>query len=122
MQGLWDILYLKRKTMSNQLIYLSIIAASLGTYFCRAFGVFSAKKLSVDSPVFLWIKCVSIGVISAVIARIVLFPAGLLSESTSLNRILCTLIALTIYFSFKKNVLLAVLSSAFCFGILNHFF
>ncbi|MEK9716926.1 MAG: AzlD domain-containing protein [Pelagibacteraceae bacterium] len=107
--------------MSNQLIYLSILVASLGTYFCRAFGVLSARNISPNSPVFNWIKCVSIGVISAVIARIILFPAGILGESTSFSRIVCTLIALGVYFYFKKNVLLAVLSSAICFGILNHF-
>jgi branched-subunit amino acid transport protein len=107
--------------MSNQFIYLSILVASVGTYFCRAFGVFSARKISTDSPIFNWIKCVSIGVISAVIARIILFPVGILSEATSMSRIICTLIALVIYFSFKKNVILAVSVSAISFALINHF-
>ena len=66
--------------MSSQFIYLSILAASLGTYFCRAFGVYSARNISTNSPVFHWIKCVSIGVISAVIARIILFPEGIIMK------------------------------------------
>ena len=107
--------------MSSQFIYLSILAASLGTYFCRAFGVYSARNISTASPVFHWIKCVSIGVISAVIARIILFPEGILGEATSFSRISCTIIALVIYFSFKKNVLLAVIVSAISFALINHY-
>ena len=107
--------------MTNQFIILSILVASLGTYFCRAFGVFSATNIKPDSQIFNWIKCVSIGVISAVIAKIILFPVGILNEASSLNRIVCTLIALAVYFSFKKNVILAVTSSAVCFAILHQF-
>jgi len=107
--------------MSNQFIYLSIIVASVATYFCRAFGMFSARNIKTDSQIFLWIRCISIAVISAVIARIVLFPVGILSESTSLNRITCTLVVLVVYFAFKKNVVLAVSSSVICFILINHF-
>ena len=67
--------------MSSQFIYLSILVASVGTYFCRAFGMFSAKNIKVDSPIFHWIRCVSMAVIAAVIARIVFFPVGILTES-----------------------------------------
>ena len=107
--------------MSNQLIYISILVASLGTYFCRAFGVFSAKNITPNSPIFHWIRCVSIAVISAVITRIILFPAGMLEDASLLNRALCTLIALVIFFSLKKNVILSVVTSATCFVILNKF-
>ena len=107
--------------MSNQFIYLSILVATLGTYFCRAFGVFSAKNIKADSQIFNWIKCVSIAVISAVIARIILFPVGVLSETDTTVRIISTIILLAVYFSFKKNVILAVLTSAICFVLLNHY-
>jgi branched-subunit amino acid transport protein len=107
--------------MSNQFIYLSILVASVGTYFCRAFGVFSARNIKTDSEIFHWIRCVSIAIISAVIARIILFPVGILSETSTSVRIVCTLILLVVYFSFKKNVIFAVSSSAICFVLLNHF-
>jgi hypothetical protein len=70
--------------------------------------MFSAKNIKVDSPIFHWIRCVSMAVIAAVIARIVFFPVGILTESTMLVRIVCTLI------------ILAVSSSTICFVILNH--
>ena len=107
--------------MSSQFIYLSIIVASLGTYFCRAFGVFSSKNIKPESPIFDWIRCVSIAVIAAVITRIILFPVGILEEASLLNRIICTLIALGFFFSFKRNIILSVLISATCFIILNKY-
>jgi branched-subunit amino acid transport protein len=89
--------------MTANFIYLSILVASIATYACRAFGVFSSKNLSVDSPIFHWIKCISVGIISAVIAKIILFPVGLLSETTSISRIASTLVAIAVYFLFKKK-------------------
>lgn len=107
--------------MSSQFIYLSIIIASLGTYFCRAFGVLSSKNIKTNSPIFNWIRCVSLAVISAVITRIIIFPVGILEETTILLRIFCTIIVLVVYFSFKKNVILAVFTSSAFFILLNKF-
>jgi branched-subunit amino acid transport protein len=107
--------------MTANFIYLSIAVASLATYFCRGFGVFSAKNLSTDSPMFHWIKCISVGIISAVIAKIILFPVGLLSETTSISRIASTLVAIAVYFIFKKNVLLSVFLSTATFLLINFY-
>jgi branched-subunit amino acid transport protein len=107
--------------MTTNFIYLSIVLASAATYFCRAFGIFSAKNLSVDSSVFQWIKCISIGIISAVIAKIILFPAGLLAETSSSSRLFATAVAIAIYFLFKKNVLLSVFVSTMTFVIINFY-
>jgi branched-subunit amino acid transport protein len=107
--------------MTANFIYLSILVASIATYACRAFGVFSSKNLSVDSPIFHWIKCISVGIISAVIAKIILFPVGLLSETTSISRIVSTLVAIAVYFLFKKNVLLSVFVSTATFLLINFY-
>ena len=108
--------------MTTNFIYLAIFAASVATYLCRALGVFSSKNLSTDSPIFHWINCVSIGVISAVITKIILFPAGLLSETTFGSRIIATLVAVVVYFLFKQNVLLSVFVSTITFLILIFIF
>ena len=114
-------LFLEKKNMTANFIYLAIFAASVATYLCRALGVFSSKNLSTDSPIFHWIKCVSIGVISAVITKIILFPAGLLSETTFGSRIIATLVAVVVYFLFKQNVLLSVFVSTITFLIINFY-
>ena len=107
--------------MTANFIYFSIFLASVATYFCRAFGIFSAKNVSVDSAIFQWIKCISIGIISAVIAKIILFPAGLLSETSSSSRLFSTGVAIAIYFLFKKNVLLSIFVSTMTFFFINFY-
>ncbi len=42
--------------MTSNYIYLSILVATVATYSCRAFGVFSSRNLSTESPIFHWIK------------------------------------------------------------------
>ena len=107
--------------MTANFIYFSIFLASIATYCCRAFGIFSAKNVSVDSAIFQWIKCISVGIISAVIAKIILFPAGLLAETSLSSRLFSTGVAIAIYFLFKKNMLLSIFVSTMTFIIINFY-
>ena len=43
--------------MTANTIYIAIFLATCATYLCRAMGVFSAKNINTNSPVFNWIKC-----------------------------------------------------------------
>ena len=108
--------------MTSNYIYLSILVATVATYSCRALGVFSSRNLWTDSPIFHWIKCVSIGIISAVITKIILFPSvGLLIESSLASRVISTLVALGVYFIFKKNVILSIFVSTMTFLLINFY-
>ena len=108
--------------MTSNYIYLSILVATVATYSCRAFGVFSSRNLSTESPIFHWIKCVSIGIISAVITKIILFPSvGLLIESSLASRVISTLVALGVYFLIKKNVILSIFVSTMTFLLINFY-
>ena len=108
--------------MTANTIYTAIFIATCATYLCRAIGVFSAKNINTDSPVFNWIKCVSIGIISAVIAKIILFPVGILSETESESRVIATLVTLLVYFLFKKNVIFGIFAGVVTFLLINFYF
>ncbi len=103
----------------NENIYIAIIIASIATYICRGLGVFSSSRLSVDSDLFELIKCISIGVIVAVIARIILFPVGLLEASPVYSRIIGVITLLFIYFVFNRNILLSTVMGAISFYFSN---
>ena len=79
--------------IDNQTIVLAIIVSAIATYFCRSMGVLFSSRLRIDSWIFDWIKCISIGIIVAVISKIIIFPEGIL-KSTSQRRI---------YISFHKE-------------------
>ena len=108
--------------MTANTIYIAIFLATCATYLCRAMGVFSAKNINTNSPVFNWIKCVSIGIISAVISKIILFPSGILSETESESRIVATIVTLLAYFLFKKNVIFGIFAGVTTFLPMNFYF
>ena len=101
-------------------IYTSLIVAAIATYFCRFMGVIFSSRLSPEGWLFDWIKCISIGIIVAVISKIIFFPEGFLEETSNFSRIISTISLLIIYFLFKRNILLAVILSTTIFTILNY--
>ena len=105
----------------EQSIYLSIFLASLVTYMCRALGVKLSNKINTESRFFDWIECISIGIIISVISKIIFFPEGLLEETLLSIRVFSILILIAVYFSFKKNILLAIVLSTIFFTSLHNF-
>ena len=103
----------------NENIYNAIILASIATYVCRAAGVVFSKKLNVNSDLFNWIECISMGIIISVISKIIFFPEGMLTETSLINRILTILFLLIIYFISKKNILISLVSSTIFFILIN---
>ena len=102
-------------------IMLAILVSSIATYLCRSLGVLFSAKLKVESWVFDWIKCISIGIIIAVISKIIIFPEGILKQTSLHTRIISTLVLLIIYYLSKKNILVSVLCSTLFFAIINYY-
>ena len=99
-------------------IYLAILVAAIATYFSRGSGVIFSKKIKVDSKVFHLISYISIGVIVAIISRIIIYPKGILAETNSLVRYCSVLVLILSYFITKKNVILSTSFSCFVFYLL----
>ncbi|MEP3277095.1 MAG: AzlD domain-containing protein [Stappiaceae bacterium] len=61
------------------------IAILIGGWFAtdiwRFLGVFAAGKLREDSEILLWVRAVATALVAGVIARLILFPTGFLSET-----------------------------------------
>ena len=102
-------------------IYLAILISAAATYFCRFLGVLCSSNLSQKSDLFDWIKCVSIGIIVAVISKIIFFPEGILANTSTISRVLSATILIICYYLFNKNIILSVTISTLFFGTLNYF-
>ena len=61
-------------------IVLAILITSLATYISRFLGVITSKKMKETSKIFKWFNCLAYSTLSALLARIVIFPAGALAE------------------------------------------
>ncbi len=107
--------------IDNQTIMLAIIVSSIATYFCRSMGVIFSSRLRIDSWIFDWIKCISIGIIVAVISKIIIFPEGILENTSKISRFLATVSLVIIYYFFGKNVLLSVSLGTAIFTILSFY-
>ena len=67
--------------VSSQIIILAIIATSLATFISRFMGALTSEKVSVKSKVFQWFNCVAYSTLAALLGRMIIFPAGVLSDS-----------------------------------------
>ena len=61
-------------------VLLAILATSLATYLSRFLGVITSKKVKENSKIFKWFNCLAYSTLSALLARIIIFPAGALIE------------------------------------------
>ena len=62
-------------------IVLAIIVTSIATYSSRFLGVLSSEKIKETSKIFVWFNCLAYSTLAALIARVVIFPYGILSET-----------------------------------------
>ncbi len=64
-QGMWE--------------WLALIAASIGTYVCRAVGVMLSGRVSQESEFFRWLSAVTYAMVAALTIRLIFLPVGMLS-------------------------------------------
>ncbi len=104
--------------MSNNILIV-IVVTSLATYLSRFLGVVSAEKIKETSKIFRWFNCLAYSTLAALIARIVIFPSGTLSEVDYLIRFIVVILSIAIFFLTKKNLVYPTLFSAMILSILN---
>ena len=107
---------------SSQIIILAIIATSLATFISRFMGALTSEKVSVKSKVFHWFNCVAYSTLAALLGRMIIFPAGVLSESELLIRLIVLITCVVIFIFTKKNLVIPTILSAIFLSILNNFY
>ena len=93
-------------------VLLAIFVTSLATYLSRFLGVITSKKVKENSKIFKWFNCLAYSTLSALLARIIIFPAGALAEVDYLIRFIVVLICLIIFLISKKNFVYPTVLSA----------
>ena len=107
--------------ISNNII-LVILITSFATYLSRFLGVISSEKIKETSKIFKWFNCVAYATLAALIARMVIFPAGVLSESEILLRLIVIVAAILLFLITKKNLVYPTVLSAIILALLNNYF
>jgi branched-subunit amino acid transport protein len=105
--------------MSSSIV-LAILVTSLATYLSRFLGVLSSEKIKENSKLFKWFNCLAYSTLAALIARMIMFPAGVLAEVDYLIRFIIIIISLIIFFFFKRNLVYPTVLSAVFLSILTN--
>ena len=106
--------------MSSKIVIV-IIITSLATYLSRFLGVVSAEKIKETSKMFRWFNCLAYSTLAALIARIVIFPSGSLSEIDYLIRFIVVILSVAVFYLTKKNLVYPTLFSAIILSLLSSY-
>jgi len=100
-------------------IVLAILVTSLATYLSRFLGVVTSKKIKENSKFFKWFNCLAYSTLSALLARLVIFPVGALAEVDNSVRFVVIFICLVIFLISKKNFVYPTVLSALLLTFLS---
>ena len=107
--------------MSSSIV-LAILVTSFATYLSRFLGVVSAEKIKETSKWFRWFNCLAYSTLAALIARSIIFPAGVLSESDYLIRFVVIVFSILIFYFTKRNLVYPTVFSAIILALLSNYF
>ena len=106
--------------MSSNII-LVILVTSFATYLSRFLGVVSSEKIDATSKIFRWFNCIAYSILAALIARVVIFPAGVLDEADLWIRLFVLIISIIIFIISKKHLVYPTITYAIMLAILNNY-
>ena len=105
---------------TNNIMILAIIVTSLATFSSRFLGALTSEKVSVKSKVFQWFNCVAYSTLAALLGRMIIFPAGVLSDSDLLYRLIVLVCCIFIFIRSKKNLVIPTVLSAFLLALITN--
>ena len=100
-------------------IVLIIIITSLATYISRFLGAFTSEIIDENTKIYRWFNYLAYSTLASLISRMIIFPAGALSESNYLSRFIVVLLAILIFKMTKKNLVYPTLFSAIIMFLLS---
>ena len=102
-------------------VVLAIFVTSLATFSSRLFGVITSEKIKENSKIFRWFNCLAYSTLAALIARIIIFPSGDLSEVDYFVRFITIISSILIYYLTKKNLVYPTIFSAIILALINSY-
>ena len=102
-------------------VVLAILVTSLATFSSRFLGVLTSEKIKENSKIFRWFNCLAYSTLAALIARIIIFPSGILSEVDYFIRFIAIISSILIFYLTKKNLVYPTIFSAIILALINSY-
>ena len=106
--------------MSANIVY-AILVTSLATFLSRFLGAVTSQGIKETSKLFKWFNCLAYATLAALIARTIIFPAGILMEASYSSRLSVVLLSVFVFFISKKNFVYPTIFSAICMAVINNY-
>ena len=106
--------------MSANIVY-AILVTSLATFLSRFLGAVTSQGIKETSKLFKWFNCLAYATLAALIARTIIFPAGILMDASYSSRLSVVLLSVFIFFISKKNFVYPTIFSAICMTVMNNY-
>ena len=106
--------------MSANIVY-AILVTSLATFLSRFLGALTSQGIKETSKLFKWFNCLAYATLAALITRSIIFPEGILDDSSYLSRLIVVILSVFIFFISKKNFVYPTIFSAICMAILSSY-
>ena len=106
--------------MSANIVY-AILVTSLATFLSRFLGAVTSEGIKETSKLFKWFNCLAYATLAALIARTIIFPAGILTDASYSSRLVVVLLSVFVFFISKKNFVYPTIFSAICMAVVNNF-
>ena len=106
--------------MSANIVY-AILVTSLATFLSRFLGALTSEGIKETSKLFKWFNCLAYATLAALIARTIIFPAGVLADASYYSRSIVVFLSLFVFFISKKNFVYPTIFSAICMAIINNY-
>ena len=106
--------------MSANIVF-AILVTSLATFLSRFLGAITSEGIKETSKLFKWFNCLAYATLAALIARTIIFPAGILIDASYSSRLIVVLLSLLIFFISKKNFVYPTIFSAICMAVINNY-
>ncbi len=106
--------------MQNSILII-ILITSLATYLSRFLGVVSSEKIKDTSKMFRWFNCLAYSTLAALIARMIIFPSGALSEIDYIVRFVVVILSISLFYLTKKNLVYPTIFSAIMLSLLSSY-
>ena len=102
-------------------ILLAILVTSIATYSSRFLGVLTSERINENSKIYRWFNCLAYSTLAALISRMIIFPAGVLSESDYFIRFIVILLSILIFYITKRNLVYPTIFSAIILFFLSSY-
>lgn len=89
--------------LENWQLWVALLCACVGTYFCRSVGVILSGRVDQNSEFFYWLTSVTYAMVAAMTIRMVVFPLGLLASVPLYVRISVCAVTVIVMLSGKKR-------------------